>query len=260
MEIADMTHDITTLAHLTAREPDAALLGTIAGAEYHEIRYVLKTEADGSHQIVGRAGDWPLIQLRAEKTELEALLTAETAHAAQAEQHIAELLVKQDAAEQHVARLRAELDQAALIPPRVAAAATGLVVVERVLFSCPACPKQFGSNQALAVHRTRAHGERAETKAIESPAEPPASVWTCATCKQPGTPSINEPDRCKSCVRKSIATVALSREMPGWRCANVACSGAFTQSLKNSAYCTECAKEQPLASTNGHALEVGGAL
>lgn len=229
-----MTHDITTLAHLTGRESDATLLGTIAGAAYHEICYVLKTEADGSHQIVGRASDWPLIQLRAKNAELGALLTAETAHAAQAEQHVAELLAKQDAAEQHVAALRAELDQAALIPPAMAAAATGLVV-EPAQLTCPDCPKRFGTSQALAVHRTRAHGTQGTRK---------KATKERATKKQPAPlPSIP-------------LTPVLLTDNPAWRCA--ACHQAtFARSLRNPDYCQRCAKDLPLASTNGHALEVG---
>jgi len=250
--------DYITLRDLTACEQDAVLLGCVGGATYHEVSYVLKTDADGNHQIVGRASDWPLIHLKAENAEQAALLIAATRHAEQADQHVVELLARLEAAEQERAALRAELDQAARLPPALAAAATGLVV-EPELLPCPDCPKRFATSQALGSHRHRAHGYRAEgadTPTI-APAAPDATTWRCAECGKPGTPSVNEPDRCKSCVRASIRAVTLMPDAPGWRCANKGCSGAFTRSLKNAAYCTECAKAQPLESANGHALEVG---
>lgn len=241
--------DYITLAQLTSREPDATLLARIAGSTYHEVCYILKTDADGSHQIVGRASDWPTIELRAENAELEALLNAATRQAEASDALALTLRAQLDAAETRETALRAELDQAARIPPAMAAAATGLVV-EPPLVTCPDCPKQFATSQALGAHRHRAHGYRAEI--VEAAPESDAPDWTCATCHKPGTPSVNEPDRCKRCVRAVTLLPA-----PGWRCANTGCSGAFTQSLKNSAYCTECAKTQPIGSSNGHEREVG---
>lgn len=280
---------IITLHDLTARETDSVLLGTIAGVEYHEMRYVMRKDASGTHQIVGRASDWPLIQLRAENAEQAALLIAATQQAEQADALALAAQSRLSELEAQLAALRAELDQAALIPPALAAAATGLEItpalVEPQLLQCPDCVKQFGSNQALGSHRSRAHGYRAA--AVESPTE---ADWLCATCGKPGTPSINEPARCKRCVRQvalmeppapawhcaecgraaepsigdpTRCKACVRKSMPAtsaistWHCANKGCSGAFAQSLKNAAYCTECAKVQPIGSSNGHEREVG---
>lgn len=219
--------DYITLRDLTSQEKDAVLLGRVGGATYHEVSYILKTDADGTHQIVGRASDWPLIQLRAENAEQAALLIAATAHAEQADQHVVELLARLEAAEQQHTALRAELDQAARIPPAMAAAATGLeispVLVEP-LVDCPeaGCGKQFKNAQAVVMHRQRMHG-------YVSP-EPRA--------------------------RQAMIT----QDDPAWRCANPTCKGAYTRSLKNPEYCKLCARLQPLESANGHALEVGASL
>lgn len=284
MEIADMT---TTLHELTSCEQDAVLLGRIAGSAYHEVSYILRTDPNGNHQIVGRASDWPLIQLRAENAEQAALLIAATQQAEQADALALTLRAQLDAAEARERALRAELDQAALIPPRMAAAATGLVVEPFVMCPEAGCGKQFKNAQAIIMHRQRAHGYRAAADAPTQ--ESDASTWLCATCGKPGTPSVNEPQRCKRCVRNvalmdtapawTCATCGRERipsigdptrctscvrdslptthEVSPWRCANTACSGAFAQSMKNESYCTECAKTQPIGSTNGHAREVG---
>lgn len=241
--------DYITLHDLTSREKDAILLGRIGGSTYHEVSYVLKTDSNGTHQIVGRASDWPLIQLRAENTEQAALLIAATQHAEQADQHVVELLARLEAAEQERAALRAELDQAALIPPAMAAAATELMI-ETVLLSCPDCAKQFSTSQALGVHRTRMHS----VSAVEAAPDP---AWLCAECHKPGTPSVNEPTRCKACVRSSVRAITLLPDAPGWRCADLTCTHAHSRSLRNPDYCTHCAKKQPLASTNGLELAVG---
>lgn len=217
-----MTNYIT-LHDLTSREKDAVLLGRIAGSEYHEVSYVLRTDASGAHQIVGRASDWPLIQLRAENTEQAALLIAATQ---QAEQADALAL----AAQSRLVELEAQVLalRAALIPPALAAAATGLAVeparAELQLLQCPECPKQFGSKQALATHRANKHGYRNPGSVAPTP------------------------------------MAALARENGGWRCANKSCPGAFTRSMKNEDYCTECAKTQPIGSSNGHEREVGASV
>ncbi len=113
-----MEHFTTT----DARDLDWLFLGTVAGADYYEQRLILKVDGQ-QRAVVGRASDWPLIELRARNAELVSLLRASEQRSVEADCHVSELLTRLSVYQEHIAALEAAIGEQAFAT-RIAEMAT----------------------------------------------------------------------------------------------------------------------------------------
>lgn len=203
------------------RDLDCLYLATIGGADYYELRQVVKEE-NGRRTVIGRASEWLLIEARAQRDEYAALATTSAQQAAESEIHCAELISRLSAYEEHIAALEAALNETAaaapsLTPPEAERAEQAFVEVAQPsspAHPCPDCGKTFATEKALGGHRGRMHGAY---KQAVAPAAP------------------------------DLALVE-----PPWRCANPDCKGAHARSLKDPRLCFACANAEVTAPLNGH--------
>lgn len=221
------------------RDLDCLYLATIGGADYYELRSVVRRQ-DGVQTLIGRASDWPLIAARAQLAELTALLTASERRSVEADCHVVELLARLDAYEAHIAAIEAALTEAAAertaaeiaaaptvfvvepVPPqveqlvaRLKSPATESPDTRRKCSHCNARPKLAG----MQAHIERTHpdqvqvarpGGRAGVAAPPTAAAPIAlelgeAPWRCASCgKDAHARSLERPAICKKCLAESV--------------------------------------------------------
>lgn len=191
----------TTLSLPDARDLDCVHLGRVAGADYYELRQILRVSGP-ERTIVGRASDWPIVSRDARIRELELLVTRATRHASEADGHVVDLIEERDA-------LLARLTAAEQIPAAVAAAAVGLpldtqgAAPDDGLIACdwPGCSDRV-KPRGLGAHKKRAHGVAGSVG--HKGAEPP---WRCEACNtSTHTRSLSEPALCMRCAADKIAT------------------------------------------------------
>lgn len=207
-----------TLAQLDVRELDCQKLASIAGADYYEVRQILRVSGE-ERAIVGRASDWPIISRDARIAELE--------------RRVAEL----------------EAERAAQIPPagmpkgeyRPPSDGGRNKRIECAICNALIWPKLFDDHMARHT--------RIDVPVATDPPEPEPPAWVCAECGATDRRSVAEPSICKACMRKRLPPVRLTPDNPAWRCAEPGCSGAFTRSLTSPDYCT---KHAPAVVVNGH--------
>ena len=247
--------DLTTV--LDVRDLDRIHLARIGGCDYYEVRQIVRDDGR-TRQALGLASAWPVIKLTAENAELAVLLTASEERSADADCHVGELLARQSSYEAEIARLRLQLEQATLVPPAVALAATGLTPPQpvemdadgRVACDYPGCTDRV-KPRGLGAHKRRAHGIAGA--AGHHPTEAAAPAWSCATCGASDDRAVADETRCKACVRSSMAVVSVPLAMalgePPWRCENCQ-SSTHTRSLSDPARCMRCAAD--VIVTNGH--------
>lgn len=112
-------NEYTTHAQLDIRELDNLFLETIDGADYYEVRQIVR-RSNGVRSVIGRASDWPMIRVCAQLAERTALLTASERRSVEADCHVVELLSRLSAFEHeiqsksaHIAALEAALSEQA---------------------------------------------------------------------------------------------------------------------------------------------------
>jgi hypothetical protein len=197
---------------------DAPLLDTIDGAVYYELRVII-SRRNGLSTIECLSRDWPILSRDLRIAELTRLLEAEQQHTAEAERHCQELISRNE-------DLARQLEAAHVVPPAIAAAATGMVEVAPAEHTC-VCGKSFKKSRGLNTHRSTCAAAKAETQArareslqgrpVVVPIDPPAPApivfaespfdvaqdrpWECASCHSDAfARSVADPSRCISCV------------------------------------------------------------
>lgn len=239
--------------HEGARDLDWLYLATIAGVDYYEQRLILRIDG-GQRGIVGRASDWPLIELRARNAELTQLLTKSEQRSVEADCHVVELLSRLSGYQEHIAALEACLTEALpreqITAPEaetaemafVTAAAPSEPAAPSEILSpdtrrkCPYCrerPKLIG----LQAHMERKHPDQVEVAIIAARAAPPA--WACATCGSSERRSIGDPTRCKTCLRASMPKVHVAPIDLPFRCGTCG-SDTHARSVSDPARCIRC--------------------
>ena len=217
--------EYTTHAQLDIRELDNLYLATIGGVDYYEERWIVKQQ-DGRRCCVGRASDWPLIEVRAHNAELTALLTASERHSVEAECHVAELLTRLSGYQEHIAALEvalAETQSPAITAPEAETAEQAFVqaaapidaptpaLADEILSpdtrrKCPYCnerPKLSG----MQAHMERRHPDQVQVAVVAVPTPPSIALslgeapWRCAQCQTAThARSIEQPAFCIRCV------------------------------------------------------------
>ncbi|SRR6266508_3734317 len=212
------------------RELDNLYLATIGGADYYEVRQIVKQD-NGIRSIVGRASDWPLIEARATCAELTHLLAALERARSEMDVSYVEQACKLSAYADELAGATAEIvslkEQLAAADikarptefvaeprePQVEALVARLqahtpVESPDVRRKCPYCtsrPMQSG----MQAHIERAHptevaivGVPTAPIALEMP-EPP---WRCESCHETThARSLQQPSLCIRCVVAAVA-------------------------------------------------------
>jgi len=249
------------------RDLDCAPLGKINGATYYELHQIVR-DRDGVRETIGRASDWPLIKLTAEKAELEQLLSSTLHQVSESEQHVAtlsalltrseglstdanchvvELTGRLSLYERHIAALEAALAEAAFAE-RLAAPAQPTVFVAEPL------PPQV----AQLV-------ERLQTPRSERDCDIDGRV----ACDYPGCDARLKPrgllnhkrlahklrttDAPPATPPAALPEIALELGEPPWRCADCH-ESTHARSLKDPARCIRCVVAAIDAHTNGHSI------
>jgi hypothetical protein len=257
-----MNHSTTLL---DVRDLDRLYLATIAGADYYELRQIVKEE-NGRRAVVGLASAWPVIEARAQKAELERLLTESECHIAELIEEVSTLRLRRGAYEEEIATLRAAVLETPHNPPnppeggnqRECSETEAETFVAPLVLSglvCETCGRGGWKNKrALIMHRRRKHDIRGNS-------HPKDSAWTCAECGATTGQSIGDPTRCKQCLRTSTPlppplrgdTGGLPVDIP-WRCASCN-SDTHTRSVSDPTKCLRCAADSLSAHKNGHLVE-----
>jgi len=250
--------------HQDARDLDWLYLATIAGADYYEQRLVLRIDGQ-ERQIVGRASDWPLIELRAQNAELTQLLTKSEQRSVEADCHVVELLSRLSGYQEHIAALEACLTEAL---PREQITAPEAETAEMAFVTAaapsePAAPSEIVSPDArrkcpycrerpklrdLQAHMERKHADQVEVAVIAEMAAPPA--WACATCGSSERRSIGDPTRCKTCLRASMPAVHVAPIDLPFHCGTCG-SDTHARSVSDPARCIRCVVEAVEPVANG---------
>lgn len=227
------------------------ILARIDDTDYISVHLVFAWQGDSGPTPYCLHADWPetlpakLAAALRDNNELAEAFSLQAAEALKQAQRAA-------AAEARVAELERIIEETPIVPPAVAAAATGMPSERKGAY---APPSDGGRSKRIECAICKgliwpklfdAHMQRHTRIDIQTAApEPPA--WACEACGATDGQSVTEPARCKACVRKKKPPVHLTPDDPAWRCAESGCSGAFTRSLTSPEYCV---KHAPI--TNGH--------
>ncbi|MDQ2995433.1 MAG: hypothetical protein M3R61_00025 [Chloroflexota bacterium] len=205
------------------RDLDCVFLATIAGADYYELRQIMRVDGQ-QRAVIGRASDWPMIQRDAENAELAALLTASERRSLDADTHCVELLSRLSAYAEHIAALEACLADANAPAPQIAppeAAQASIAQWEapddgKVPCDHPGCHDRV-KLQGRGAHKRHKHGVAGlighKPSAKQASAITPSpnawalaeSPWRCAECgTDTHAPSI---ERTALCIRCVVAAV-----------------------------------------------------